>query len=312
MSISAEYQLLILFAFLFGFILFLFLFFIRKEKKNDILQFTHSSKDVQRFYNETTDKFIAVYGEIIQAFRTKNVIQYLEYTADVIGLESMSKVVDAGCGIGGPAVHFATQFPSLQINALTISEVQIEKARQTISEKKLENRIHLHHADYHLMASILEKSTFDAVYFLESFGHSPHQVELIEEALQLLKPGGRLYIKDLFKRECSLIWEQERVDEICDEINKAYHYKIPQLHTVLSTLRKNGMILKKVGVPNVKTDDFENLTISNDFQELFDIGKVGSWDDYIFPIDFYEILAEKPLLNDRSKLHLYVLNNLKK
>jgi hypothetical protein len=64
-----------------------------------------------------------------------------------------------------------------------------------------------------------------------------------------------------------------------------------------------------VGVPEVAPREFENLSISNDFQELFGIGKIETWQDYIFPIDFYEIVVQKPIIKDKSKLHLYFLNN---
>ena len=53
---------------------------------------------------------------------------------------------------------------------------------------------------------------------------------------------------------------------------------------------------------------FEHLTISNEFQNLFNIGKIESWDNYVFPIDFYEILAEKPAFDPREQMHLYHMN----
>ena len=52
-----------------------------------------------------------VYGQIIQAFRTQNVNEYLDYTAQKMGLSDMDKVLDAGCGDAGPAVHFAQKNP---------------------------------------------------------------------------------------------------------------------------------------------------------------------------------------------------------
>jgi hypothetical protein len=44
--------------------------------------------EVARFYDSTTDKFLAVYGEVIQAFRTRNVEDYLDYTIASAQLES--------------------------------------------------------------------------------------------------------------------------------------------------------------------------------------------------------------------------------
>lgn len=306
---TSEGQLFLLLSILSAFLLWVFIRLARLKFQKVEKKLPHKPEDVKEFYNKTTDKFLEVYGQIIQAFRTQNVENYLNYTAEKIGFSKMEKVLDAGCGVAGPAVHFAKQFPHLKIDAITISEVQVEKAKMYVEESNLAPQISISLVDYHQMSTYFEKESYDAVYFLESFGHSPNQEHLLEEAIRLIKPGGKIYIKDLFKRESKLDWEQQRIDEICEEINKAYEYQIPMLNNVLSTLRKNEMILNFVGVPEVASREFENLSISNDFQELFGIGKIDNWQDYIFPIDFYEIVVQKPIIKDKSKLHLYFLNN---
>ena len=77
---------------------------------------------------------------------------------------------------------------------------------------------------------------------------------------------------------------------------------------MVSALRKRGFLIEFVRPPQVERDKFEHLTISNDFQNLFDIGKIDSWDDYVFPIDFYEILAEKPAFDSHEQMYLYFMN----
>ena len=117
-----------------------------------------------------------------------------------------------------------------------------------------------------------------------------------------------LYIKDLFKRESADEWEQVFIDKISEDINKAYQYSIADLHAVITKLRTKGFILHFLKVPEVDQLEFEHLTISNDFQNLFGVGKIESWDHYIFPIDFYEILAEKPKFDLKQQMHLYFMN----
>jgi SAM-dependent methyltransferase len=148
----------------------------------------------------------------------------------------------------------------------------------------------------------------DIVYFLESFGHSAQKDNLINACWEVLKPGGRLYIKDLFKRLSEDEWEQLRINQICTDIDKGYEYNISDLSAVLDKIRAKGFILNFVKVPEVDLSEFEHLTISNDFQNLFNIAKIESWDDYIFPIDFYEILAIKPAINNNENMHLYFMN----
>jgi hypothetical protein len=112
----------------------------------------------------------------------------------------------------------------------------------------------------------------------------------------------------LFLRESENEWEQQRINAIGEQINVAYEYQIADLHEVVSAMRQKGFLIEFIRPPQVERDKFESLTISNDFQNLFNIGKIESWDDYVFPIDFYEILAEKPVHNTVEDMHLYFMN----
>lgn len=269
---------------------------------------SNNSEKVGRFYNETTHKFLAVYGEIIQAFRTQNVEDYLNYTLRSMNAKEGEQLLDAGCGVCGPATFFADKFDKIHIEALTISDVQVEEAQKRIEKKGLSTKVNVQIGDYHFLSEKYGKEKFDLIYFLESFGHSSNKSQVIDTCWEALKPGGRVYIKDLFRRESDDEWEQLRINQICKQIDDAYEYHIADLNSVLSKIRSKGFILKFVKVPEVEVSQFEHLTISNDFQNLFNIGKIDSWEDYIFPIDFYEILAEKPQKLSAEDLHLYFMN----
>lgn len=290
-------------------VIILLLVFFRANEKTEIKPRSSTSPEsVGKYYNETTDKFLKVYGEIIQAFRTKDVKEYLDYTIKSARFNDGMRLLDAGCGVAGPAVHFAQQLPSTNIDACTISPVQLKMGEEKINSNQLSDRVKITCADYHLLDSFFQKNIFDRVYFLESFGHSNNKQKVFDAAWEVLKPGGMVYIKDLFRREVADEWEQLRINKICEQINDAYHYQIADLNDVLSIIRKKGYILHFVKIPEVELSTFEQLTISNDFQNLFDIGKIESWDDYVFPIDFYEILAEKPASNLEKDRHLYFMN----
>lgn len=263
---------------------------------------------VADFYNSTTDKFLQVYGEIIQAFRTNDVSDYLKYTIQSADLQPGQTVIDAGCGVTGPACFFAANVKDLKIEACTISQVQVEMATQKIKERGLEQQIKVTLGDYHKLPELFAANSFDRVFFLESFGHSKNKALAIESAFNVLKPGGKLYIKDLFVRESKDEWEQLRINHICSQINDAYAYEVGNIHEVFSAIRKQGFLLNFIRPPQVDLTLFEHLSISNEFQNLFNIGKIDSWDGYVFPIDFYEILAEKPAFNTQADVHLYHMN----
>ena len=283
---------------------------VRKESLKPVAASNNSPQTVSKFYNETTDKFLAVYGEIIQAFRTNDVSDYLQYTINSMQLKPGMKVIDAGCGVCGPACYFATAISDIAIEAITISDVQAEKSKAKIQERNLTGKVNVRLGDYHLLPQVFEKESYDLVYFLESFGHSNDKRKAIHASWDVLKPGGKIYIKDLFLRESENDWEQQRINVIAEQINRAYEYQIADFHEVVSALRAKGFLIEFVRPPQVERDKFEHLTISNDFQNLFNIGKIQSWDDYVFPIDFYEILAEKPRFNTADEIHLYFMNRL--
>lgn len=293
------------------FLIIVLLLFLKRKPFNHIPKSTNTPDSVGKYYDKTTDKFLKVYGEIIQAFRTKNVEDYLNYTISSARFENGMKLLDAGCGVCGPATFFSEKLDQVKIDACTVSNVQVEKANKKIQDKGVEERVRVVQGDYHKVNELFSKEDYDRVYFLESFGHSNDKAKLVNSVWDVLKPGGMIYIKDLFRRETEDEWEQLYINRICEQINEAYHYQIADLNEVLSAIRRKGYIVHFIKIPEVERNAFENLTISNDFQNLFDIGKIESWDDYVFPIDFFEILAEKPKYTTEEEMHLYFMNRKK-
>lgn len=262
---------------------------------------------VRNFYNDNTDKFMEVYGEVIQAFRTNQVTDYLDYTIQSAELRDGQRILDAGCGVGGPASYFASRLQA-DITGVTISDYQVAKSKEILADKTLKGTVTIRQGDYHDIDQLFGENVFDRVLFLESFGHSPDQNLLIEKAYKVLKPGGILYIKDLFRREHPNAEDGRRIDNIIAAINQAYAYNVADFTEVMKTIRRLNFILLFVKTPEIRTEEFEHLTISNDFQNLFDIGKIISWEDYVFPIDFYEVKVMKPPFDINKEKHLYFLN----
>jgi ubiquinone/menaquinone biosynthesis C-methylase UbiE len=283
------------------------------EKKNTDLvvrhKAEHSTNDVGEFYNQYNDKFLQVYGDVIQAFRTHDVGKLLDYQIEAMGLKEGMKVVDAGCGICGPAIYFAKN-AGVEVHAVTISKEQYEQAQKRISEAGMESKVFVYHGDYHDLKSVIGTEGFDVVYFLESFGHSPFHSKAINSAWKVLKNGGLLYMKDLFRREPLLEGHADKIEREIKKINDAYRYNIADLYDVLHHLRKQGWILSKFKTIDLPLGEFENLTISNEFQELTGIAQIESWDDYVFPVDFFEVFCIKPEFDLSNGLDKYFLQNL--
>lgn len=281
----------------------------KEEKRIDSNYVNEHATSVGTFYNTYNDKFLDVYGEVIQAFRTNNLDNLLDYQIKQIGLEQNQKVLDAGCGVCGPATYFAEKV-GCSIDAITISEVQFKAAEEKIEKKQLQERVNVHLGDFHLVDQLYPKENFDKVYFLESFGHSTNKRKLLQSVHKVLKPGGEVYIKDLFVRKIKYPLLQKKIYKEIDKINKAYHYEVTELSELVDLARELGFVISFIKTIDLGLDDFENLAISNEWQELTGIAQIKDWNNYIFPIDFFEVKLYKLEYDQEKGKHRYFIQNL--
>ncbi len=281
---------------------------LKKEssKSNTVKSY---QSDVGRFYNEQTDNFLKVYGKVIQAFRTTDVSVLLDYQIQAIGLDKGMVVLDAGCGVCGPAIHFAEKV-GVQVEALTISSVQVQKAKDNIKDSNASMLINVQEGDFHTLEKYFPENHFDAIYFLESFGHATNHIQVLDSTWNVLKPGGVIYIKDLFRKKALHKGMEKGIEVEINNINNAYRYNVADLNTILDHVRKKGYILSSLKTIDIPLEEFENLTISNEFQELTGINKIENLRDYVFPVDFFELKLIKPAMDIFSGNSRYFLQNL--
>jgi cyclopropane fatty-acyl-phospholipid synthase-like methyltransferase len=152
-----------------------------------------------------------------------------------------SRVLDAGCGVCGPAIDIARAIDGVTIEAVTISPEQAQTARERVARAGLGQSIRVLLADYHRLP--FADAVFDHVCFFESSCYSYSLEELFAEAFRALRPGGNIYIKDVFRREGELN-PQERADlELFDATycNRS------------STLGEAGAALENAGFADVRT-----------------------------------------------------------
>ncbi len=269
----------------------------------------YSTADVGDFYNKNHDAFLKVYGEVIQAFRTNNLANLLNNQIAQIGLEKTQNVLDAGCGVCGPARFFAKNV-GCHIDAVSISSVQVAAAKAAVETEGLAEKIQVFQQDYHEIDKIFPKEKFDKVYFLESFGHSNDKEKLLKAVWKVLKPGGEVYIKDLFRRKAKSWLVQHKIDAEIKKINDAYCYDVADLNAFVDLVREIGYVIVFIKTIDIPLEDFENLSISNEFQELTGIAKIDNWEKYIFPIDFFEVKLFKPEYDIEKGKHRYFLQNI--
>lgn len=111
------------------------------------------------------------------------------YLALRLGLKPGDKVLDVGCGVGGPLREIAL-FSGAHITGLNNNAYQV--SRGMLHNNRVGARVtetcKLVKGDF--MAMPFQDGEFDAVYEIDATCHAPDQVGCYSEILRVLKPGG--------------------------------------------------------------------------------------------------------------------------
>lgn len=195
--------------------------------------------DVRRYYDVWTEKYLEFFGESIQAHRPAREEDLLSYLLEHSGIRDGQRVLDAGCGVCGPARFFAAR-RNVTIDALTVSPVQIGIARERNEAAGLSSRIRPLLGDFHELTALYGREQFDLVYFLESLSHSPRPGHVIREVYEVLQPGGIVYIKDYFTIPHDDPEEQRRILEVIERIDRTFTVKSAFVAEIERELRAAG------------------------------------------------------------------------
>lgn len=108
------------------------------------------------------------------------------------------RVLDAGCGVGGPALWLAATY-GVDVVGVTLSEVQLGRARKYAAKRGLEHLVRFEIADFTKLP--YEDESFDIVWAQESVCHVPAagKQAFLAEARRVLKPGGSMLMEDWFR-----------------------------------------------------------------------------------------------------------------
>jgi len=180
-----------------------------------------------------TPTYCSTYGDVIQAYRPSNVEDLLIHELEASGLQDGMKILDAGCGVCGPAIWFASHRDVL-VEAITISPVQAELAKRAVANSGLEHKINVQQGDYHNIDSLFPSEIFDRVLFLESLCHAEDYRQVLAGAGKVLKPDGLIYIKDFVALDYHDQPEKQRLLEegmsfMCKEYSVAFPRRVDLL-----------------------------------------------------------------------------------
>jgi len=127
-------------------------------------------------------------------------------------LESKDRVLDAGCGIGGPARRIAS-FSGAHVTGINCNVYQLKRAKELTLRQHLEQLCTFTEGDYHELA--YAEGSFDKAYAIEATCHARSLSIVYSEIFRVLKPGGRF-----------ACYEWIMTDKF--DPNNAYHRKLKE------------------------------------------------------------------------------------
>ncbi|KAL9424380.1 hypothetical protein AB3S75_036294 [Citrus x aurantiifolia] len=148
---------------------------------------------VNKYYDLATSFYEFGWGESFHfAPRWKgeslreSIKRHEHFLALQLGLKSGQKVLDVGCGIGGPLREIA-RFSSTSVTGLNNNEYQITRGKELNRFAGVDKTCNFVKADF--MKMPFPDNSFDAVYAIEATCHAPDAYGCYKEIYRVLKPG---------------------------------------------------------------------------------------------------------------------------
>ncbi|KAG0265142.1 Delta(24)-sterol C-methyltransferase [Mortierella polycephala] len=146
------------------------------------------------FYDLATDFYEYAWGTSFHFCRFHSrepfhqaMARHEHYLAANMGIQPHFKVLDIGCGVGGPAREIG-HFTGAHITGLNNNDYQISRAKRYAVSTGLEDRSDFIKGDF--MNMPIDDNTFDACYAIEATVHASTLEGVYGEAYRILKPGG--------------------------------------------------------------------------------------------------------------------------
>lgn len=152
--------------------------------------------------------------------------------------ESFEDVLDVGCGTGAVLELLHGEYPEKRLTGLDLTPRMIEVARA----KQLENiRFIVGDAE----ALPFESRSFDAVLCSNSFHHYPHPEKFFSEAARVLRPGGRLILRDYTSNDF-MVWLMNNIELPLARLLGHGDVRILKLSELRALVEESGLTLLKL------------------------------------------------------------------
>ncbi len=120
------------------------------------------------------------------------------YSRNLNDFKDKARLLDLGSGYGGTARHLARNF-GCKVVALNLSETENRRHREMNREQGLDHLIEVVDGNFEQVP--YDDRSFDVVWSQDAFLHSPDRMQVLSEAVRVLKPGGELIFTDPMQTE---------------------------------------------------------------------------------------------------------------
>lgn len=132
------------------------------------------------------------------------IARHEHFIATQIGIKSHMKVLDMGCGVGGPARQISS-FTGCHVTGININQYQVDRATMYAQKHEMADNLEFVQGDFMVSRTVgyctafadklaqslpFPDNSFDAVYSIEATCHAPSLADVYTEIFRVLKPGG--------------------------------------------------------------------------------------------------------------------------
>ena len=172
---------------------------IREARRKEYASLTH------HYYNLATDLYEQGWAQSFHFCRFaygepfhQAIARHEHYLAYMIGIKEGMRVLDVGCGVGGPAREIA-KFTGAKIVGLNNNDYQIDRAAHYAAKEGLSQQLSFVKGDF--MQMEFPSNSFDAVYAIEATVHAPSLEGIYSQIFRVLKPGGVFGVYEWLMKE---------------------------------------------------------------------------------------------------------------
>jgi sterol 24-C-methyltransferase len=148
---------------------------------------------VRQFYDLVTDFYEFGWGQSFHfapRFQgeslTESIARHERFIADRLQLAAGMKVLDIGCGVGGPMRNIA-RYSQARVTGVNLSEYQIRRGSMHNRKAGLEGLCGFVRADF--MKLPIASDSYDAAYDFEATCHTSDKAAVYREIFRTLRPG---------------------------------------------------------------------------------------------------------------------------